>query len=495
MQDKKTSVQTHQGITDLLDDMRAHLRTVTLADVFDARVAGFALLLAWQLVVYFSNTIHFSTRNDVSHFNSVLGFSSLGMVAVFLFAVIVPRWYLRGVGKRSLRWAAPLLVAAASVMLAVVEHSEVIRQPWCSIASAAAGVGMGALFLGWGVEFSRLTTIQVIAKASAGFVAAALLFAVIVLLPEAAAIPLTVLLPLGSGAILFGFLGIWREPEAPPDTFLRHGAFSLSSVFSLGVLAMSGAFVSALFMDASPIANSGSHPWILLVASLVAVIAVCAPMLSADSFDFAAAYKTSVFVMGFMFLLLPIVPLGGGLAHFLGMAIYCITILLTWVVLARITGLYRLAPLFTFGVGWSSLVVGSLVGTFAGGLLGTFMDVTPRLLSECVLVCLCLLFFAYLFLFTEKSMARLLGGPLSRGKRPFRERCHQIALDYALTEREEEVMMLIAKGRSTPRIREELGLTTGTVNTHLANLYRKLDVHDRQEVIDLVEKGRNSEGE
>ena len=49
-------------------------------------------------------------------------------------------------------------------------------------------------------------------------------------------------------------------------------------------------------------------------------------------------------------------------------------------------------------------------------------------------------------------------------------------------------MLLIAKGRSAPRIREELGLTAGTVNAHVSHLYRKLDVHDRQELIDLVEQ-------
>ena len=48
-------------------------------------------------------------------------------------------------------------------------------------------------------------------------------------------------------------------------------------------------------------------------------------------------------------------------------------------------------------------------------------------------------------------------------------------------------MTLVAKGRSTPRIQEVLGLTAGTVNTHLAHLYRKLDVHDKQELIDLLE--------
>ena len=36
-------------------------------------------------------------------------------------------------------------------------------------------------------------------------------------------------------------------------------------------------------------------------------------------------------------------------------------------------------------------------------------------------------------------------------------------------------------------MREELGLSTGTVNTHLAHIYKKLDVHDRQQMLDLVE--------
>ena len=53
-------------------------------------------------------------------------------------------------------------------------------------------------------------------------------------------------------------------------------------------------------------------------------------------------------------------------------------------------------------------------------------------------------------------------------------------------------MVLVAKGRSTPRIREALGLTAGTVNTHLSHVYRKLEVHDRQEVIDLVETYRGA---
>ena len=63
-------------------DVRKHLDSVTLADVFDWRVLGLAFMFAWQLVVFFSPVIHYSTRNSLSHFNSVVGFSSLGMIFV-----------------------------------------------------------------------------------------------------------------------------------------------------------------------------------------------------------------------------------------------------------------------------------------------------------------------------------------------------------------------------------------------------------------------------
>lgn len=489
MPERNEPVDRRGGWSEAAEEVRAHLRSVTLADVLDARVAGFALALAWQLVVYFSATVHFSTRNDVTHFNSVLGFSSLGMVAVLVLAALAPRGFARVVARPWARLVAPAMVAAATVALSIVEHSEVIRQPWCSIASTLAGIGMGALLLSWAVVFSRFSTMQVIARAASALILAAIAFALVVLMPEPFSVVVAACAPMGSAAILFA-QAPWQELGKTPSAQLRHGAFSRSAVLSLGVLALTGSFVSALLIDAAPIVNSGSNPWLFLFASVVAVSAVCVPMLSADSLDFAAAYKSSVFAMGLIFLLLPIVEAGGMTARLLGLTVYCLTLLLAWVVLARITDLYQLPPLFAFGVGWSSLVLGNLAGTFAGGVLESFIVITPWLLSVCTLAGVCLLFFAYLFLFTEKTMARLLGGPPSRGKRPFKERCHQVALDYALTDREEEVMILIAKGRSTPRIRAELGLTTGTVNTHLANLYRKLDVHDRQEVIDRVEGAR-----
>ncbi len=56
-------------------------------------------------------------------------------------------------------------------------------------------------------------------------------------------------------------------------------------------------------------------------------------------------------------------------------------------------------------------------------------------------------------------------------------------LDEPLTEREIEVMRLLASGRTNREISHELYVSHGTVKAHAANIYRKLDVHNRAEMI------------
>lgn len=482
-----------------------HLRQITLADVLDGRVAALALALAWQFVVFFSATIHFSTRNDVTHFNSVVGFSSLGAIMVFLLAAAAPRAVARLSAFGAGRWLAALLMVGCTAVLAVVDMGTVIQQPWCSIASTLAGCGVALLYLALGDVLCRLTVLQVMAKMCSALTLAALLMALIVLLPRPVGVAVTALLPIAVGLLLFGRAGTQRpvdasgeDAETAASTATGDGAadqrrgrvVSVRAVLSAGVLACAASFARAFLLDASPIINDGTYPWLFLIATLVAVALVCGPLLSSASVDFAAAYKVVVFALGFVFLLIPLMQLDSVAADVLGLLTYCAILLLMWVVLARLASLYRLNPFFTFGIGWATYTAGLLAGTFAGALVTSYLDVTPRLLSAVALLCVCLIFFAYLFLFTEKSMARALGGPSAAVRRPFRDRCRSVASEFGLTSREEEIMELVAKGRSTPRIREELGLTAGTVNAHMSHLYRKLDVHDRQEIIDLVEAER-----
>ena len=61
------------------------------------------------------------------------------------------------------------------------------------------------------------------------------------------------------------------------------------------------------------------------------------------------------------------------------------------------------------------------------------------------------------------------------------ERCTQAnqALDEPLTERELEILQLIAAGLNSPEIAQRLHLAVSTVRWYLRRAYSKLEVHNR----------------
>lgn len=57
---------------------------------------------------------------------------------------------------------------------------------------------------------------------------------------------------------------------------------------------------------------------------------------------------------------------------------------------------------------------------------------------------------------------------------------------YELTSRERDVLELLSKGYSRPYISNELCLSESTVKTHVGNLYRKLNVHKHDELLNFI---------
>lgn len=61
-----------------------------------------------------------------------------------------------------------------------------------------------------------------------------------------------------------------------------------------------------------------------------------------------------------------------------------------------------------------------------------------------------------------------------------------MATERAVTQRETEVMLLLAQGKSRRAICEALTVSPDTVKTHVRAVYRKLDVHSQQELVDRI---------
>jgi two-component system nitrate/nitrite response regulator NarL len=88
-------------------------------------------------------------------------------------------------------------------------------------------------------------------------------------------------------------------------------------------------------------------------------------------------------------------------------------------------------------------------------------------------------------IFTDSLMAMLVDAMRSGTPAP--------STDEALTERERQILQLIAAGKSNKHIARELGISDGTVKVHVKNLLRKLHLRSRLEAAVWALNHRNSQ--
>lgn len=78
-------------------------------------------------------------------------------------------------------------------------------------------------------------------------------------------------------------------------------------------------------------------------------------------------------------------------------------------------------------------------------------------------------------------------GQVAVAELPLDEICRDIGDQAGLTNREIEIFALLARGRNGRYIQEKYVISRNTAKTHIRHIYTKLDVHSRQELIDLVD--------
>lgn len=61
-----------------------------------------------------------------------------------------------------------------------------------------------------------------------------------------------------------------------------------------------------------------------------------------------------------------------------------------------------------------------------------------------------------------------------------------LSAQFGLTPREREIAMLTAQGFTSTYIADKLVISASTVRFHQQNVYRKLDIHSRHELIELA---------
>jgi DNA-binding CsgD family transcriptional regulator len=141
----------------------------------------------------------------------------------------------------------------------------------------------------------------------------------------------------------------------------------------------------------------------------------------------------------------------------------------------------------------------SFIGIDIGAALGRLTNISALnepIVTTGITVAITLMMLTYtLFFLKDFNFSTTIGGvqpdkEIVVGTVPtseLNERSSALATHYHLTQRESEVLTLLARGRSINYIRDELVVSRNTVKAHVKHIYLKLDVHTQQQIIDLFE--------
>lgn len=372
---------------------------------------------------------------------------------------------------------------------------------------ALTGLGSAGLIIGSAGAVAQLDIERIEAVLPANAAVAAVCSLLISAMHGAVALAFASALPLLAGALLA--IATASQAQENPQGADAASLISADSRKGPGfngevaaaLLTNLAAFIAICFLDTNlPAALAErSNPWAALItagASLALIVLVIGNTVRVDA---AGLYR---WMLPLLTCSLAASLLG---SQALDTATYLIGEISNFSLLVLL-GLYFLSLAHNGRIGWytaAGVCYGSCqLGVLLGNLLGAGAAAFPGAHLRATVGCICLLSLTWAFLpwlasrGNSKATASVaddvaLDDP-DAPKKPDGARvldlaCDAVAAEYGLSVREREVLLLLARGRTQPYIREALLLSKNTVSTHVQHIYTKLGVHSKQELIDLVE--------
>ena len=180
--------------------------------------------------------------------------------------------------------------------------------------------------------------------------------------------------------------------------------------------------------------------------------------------------------------------------HDVGFTLFYFFMVVYWGDLSWRTGM-PIVHVYTIGYFTFQLLnaVGSFLGVFINGTQS--QNQTMMIVLSIVLG----LFVVVLLLFgNDRSSLRqwlIADIPIVEVDDEIPQACSEISGVYSLSPREQEVLGLLARGRTANYIARALYISPDTAKTHIKNIYRKLDVHAQQDLMDIIEStAKNQQG-
>lgn len=341
--------------------------------------------------------------------------------------------------------------------------------------------------------FGWLGTQQTLSQVMLGTILAAIIFFIFLQVPSWTALIFAPLLALGASALLGAHTKSYHQTK-----FYTHGLtvdlpfpakFMVTSFVQGGAI---GIFYGWIYAYGFFPAGSG----IYVMSSFAAVVLLfCLLFLMRMSFN-RLIYKAAFPVIALGFLLMALIPSMESTGYFIPLLGFCYLDMVLWSLGAcLIKNMGLPAPWIACGPG-AALYFGNVAGFGIVAIIAHSGWPGSSLMYYLGSLVAFLLLAIALFLSSSHNL-KYGWGTVQPGDNPsipddVQSTVNYIAADRELTNRETEVFLLIAQGKTRGIICDQLCVSVDTVKTHTRSVYRKLSVHSQMEVIDLVNSEREN---
>ena len=484
--------------------------------LFPARMLGFGFYWAWLFLTCVSPSLIADERYVIG---LPLEATELFVRLVFVIVIVVTARALSPALMERILFLISLIAGAvASLML--ISGTEGLSIPMIICMGAADA----SLFMLWLCFFGNDRVGEVAVFLAASYALGAAITIVVSFMPEQMTRTCAVLLPLLS-CISFK-LSAARYATAPDSSYktpLTGDAFPFRLFPSIGRLCGAIALYALIFgMMTSTLFANGIE--VLLIGPAIEApcclfLGVILALLFWKAKDIQAVYRgyriaPLLLVAGIVLFLIPDAHILTG-ASALVMLGYLLFEMLALNDLCNDVKLYSLSPLEVFGVIRIAITCGMVIGW----LIGTASPIAAPLLPPLSLIVTIgapAVIVASTLLFTEKEVFAVRSATyeridiekerasdhagLSEKKTAILQEASAIeselvrsfGTDWKLSKREMEVLPLLLQGKTAVYISEQLYIAPGTTKTHIYNIYQKLGIHTKMELLDMFASYRDS---
>lgn len=452
---------------------------------------GISLYYAWNYIFVFSGIVTNNPANMSNTFVVLNLTSSMASALAFFAMAVVPKKASTLYSMRPLGIACSLCAGLGTLLVFILSSARgPLNVPLFVIASVLAGGGSSWVIVAWSEVYSSFDTFHISACVFGSAVAAFMFYFLITALPPVAGAMVTSLLIPASMLVI-----PHHDNDKPQAKALNSASGSIRQVQRVSIaFFIFGSAAWFLIMKANVTVNSEYYAHFkpaLLCSALVISIFFVLVLVHKRNFSLSLVYRLVLPLVMVGFLLTTMFGFRSQLGFALVIAGYTCFDVFYFIMLMdiarkagviprRIVGFGRTVECMTPAMGFLLTRIPSSTMPFSGNDILTIFGI----------VCLLALSAASLIdqssIFEKSHLNPTIVYPQAEIAL-FAKQCATAVAHYKLTSRETDILYLVVRGRSMPHIAERLCVSRSTVKTHIAHIYQKMGVENRQEMLDIIE--------